>query len=119
MNQYLQDESSLYRANKFTIIDSEAVVSQYYLGEYFNGANSDFIDKFIEKQNIDLYIFLEPDVPWVADGIRFLGDPEVRRKNNEKLKAMFEKYGIELSCVSGNYEERLVKSCDLIERMLY
>lgn len=115
INQYLQDEASLYKANKFTIIDSEAVVSQYYLGEYFKCAKSDFIAKFIEKQNIDLYIYLEPDVPWVADGIRFLGTPEVRKKNNEKLKTLFEEYGIKIHCVSGNYEERLVKSCELIE----
>lgn len=118
MNQYLLDEKSLYKANRFTLIDSEAVVSQYYLGEYFNGLKSEFIEQFIKKQNIDLYIYLEPDVPWVADGIRFLGDPEVRRKNNEKLKNMFKEYGIELSCVSGNYEERLEKSCQLIDTLV-
>lgn len=117
MNQYLLDEEACYKANRFIIIDSEAVVSQYYLGEYFNGAKSDFIDQFIEKQDIDLYIYLEPDVPWVADGLRFLGDPEVRERNDKKLKGMFKEYGIDISCVSGSYEDRLVGSCDLIEQL--
>lgn len=118
MQQYLRDEASLLQANRFAVFDSEAVVSQYYLGEYFNGMESEFIGHMIAKQNIDLYVYLEPDVPWVADGIRFLGDPEVRKYTNEKLKNMFKEYGIDVVSVGGTYEERLVKTCDLIEELL-
>lgn len=115
MQQYRLDEAALSDANKFIIIDSEAVVTQYYLGEYFPGAKSDFIDQFVKKQNIDLYVYLEPDVPWVADGIRFLGSNEIRQKNNMKLKKLFNDYDIDLEFVAGSYEDRLVRTCDLIE----
>ena len=116
MKQYMLDEDALYDARKFILIDSEAVVSQYYLGEYFPGKHSEFIDVFVKKQDIDLYIFLEPDVPWISDGLRFLGNPEVRKVNNNKLKELFNSYNIPFKTVAGNYEERLVRACELIEK---
>lgn len=118
MQQYLQDEQALEGAEKFILIDSEAVVTQYYLGAYFEGQYSTFISEIVQRQDIDLYIYLEPDVPWVADGLRFLGDPQVRIENNERLKTLFADYGIEVVSVGGSYEDRLVTACKLIEERI-
>ena len=115
--QFLKDEKARMFANPFVFIDSEAVVTQYYLSEYM-GEKSEFLDSIIKKQNIDLYLYLEPDVPWVADGYRFLSGDLVRKEKNKKLKKMFSSYGIELKSINGRYDERMYKACDILDNYL-
>ena len=105
------------KANKLLFIDSEAVVSQYYAKMYF-GKELDFIEGAIQAQDYDLYLFLEPDVKWVADGYRTFNDPEVRKKTNEILKKMFDDRGIKYVTISGNYEERLDRAIEQITKLI-
>lgn len=111
-----------YRAvkesNKVMFIDSEAVVSQYY-AKMYQGHELDFIESVIDTQDYDLYIYLEPDVEWVADGYRTFNNPGVRQKTNEILKEMFAQRNIEIVSVSGNYQERLDKCIELTTNLLY
>ncbi|WP_253271204.1 multifunctional transcriptional regulator/nicotinamide-nucleotide adenylyltransferase/ribosylnicotinamide kinase NadR [Sporosarcina sp. D27] len=105
------------KANKLLFIDSEAVVSQYYAKMYL-GQELDFIEGVIQSQDYDLYLFLEPDVKWVADGFRTFNDPVVRAKTNRVLKEMFDERGIQYASISGNYEERLDKSIEQITKLM-
>ncbi|MBD7908546.1 multifunctional transcriptional regulator/nicotinamide-nucleotide adenylyltransferase/ribosylnicotinamide kinase NadR [Sporosarcina gallistercoris] len=105
------------KANKLLFIDSEAVVSQYYAKMYL-GQELDFIEGVIQSQDYDLYLFLEPDVKWVADGYRTFNDPEVREHTNKILKQMFDVRGIEYVSIGGNYEERLDKSIEQITKLM-
>jgi HTH-type transcriptional repressor of NAD biosynthesis genes len=68
-------------------------------------------------QDYDLVIYLEPDVKWVDEGLRFAGKDEERIKNNTILKQMFKERGIEFICVSGDYNERFNKSRMLIDNL--
>jgi HTH-type transcriptional repressor of NAD biosynthesis genes len=76
---------------QYSFIDTDAVVTQYYLEKYCN-TNSKFIDAMIEKQKnyFDKIFFMEPTVPWVDDGFRFLENS--RQEDNEYLKSLYEKY---------------------------
>ncbi|REB05225.1 multifunctional transcriptional regulator/nicotinamide-nucleotide adenylyltransferase/ribosylnicotinamide kinase NadR [Sporosarcina sp. BI001-red] len=105
------------KANKLLFIDSEAVVSQYYANMYL-GQELDFIEGAIQSQNYDLYLFIEPDVLWVADGYRTFNDPEVRKKTNRVLKKMFDQRGIQYVSISGTYEERLDRSIEQITKLM-
>lgn len=107
----------LKKANKLLFIDSEAVVTQYYAKMYF-GCELAFIEGAIQAQDYDLYLFLEPDVKWVADGYRTFSDPVVREQTNTLLKKMFEERGIEFVSISGNYEERLDRSIAQITSLI-
>lgn len=107
----------LKKANKLMFIDSEAVVSQYYAKMYF-GEELDFIDGAIQAQDYDLYLFLEPDVKWVADGYRTFSDPEVRNETNNILKKMFDDRGIQYVTVNGNYEERFDRALEHITKLI-
>lgn len=104
-------------ANKALFVDSEAVVTQYYAKMYL-GQEYNFIENVIQNNNYDLYIYLEPDVKWVADGFRTFNDNTVRQETNEILKGMFKKRNIEFVSVNGNYEERFKKSVDIINKFL-
>lgn len=115
MEHYLLQVKKAGESNKVLFVDSEATITQYYLYMYFNGAKSDLIEEIIKLQDYDLIIYLEPDIPWVGDGLRFAGEEKFRAKNNEKLKAMFSERGIDFVSIGGNYSERFNKAKDLIE----
>jgi HTH-type transcriptional repressor of NAD biosynthesis genes len=105
------------QANKVFFIDTEAVVTQYYSILYC-GVAQPVLDEIIKLEKYDLWLFLEPDVEWVADGMRTLGEESIRKKNNEFLKDMLNKYEITYSTISGSYSERLNKAINLIEELL-
>lgn len=66
-----------------------------------------------------MWIYLEPDVVWVDDGMRKHGEQDVRQRNNDMLKKLLKDYGIKYETVSGNYEERLNKVIELVDNILY
>jgi len=112
----LLEYENIKHSNKILFIDSEAVVSQYYSILYLS-KSCNWIDDVIASQNYDLYIYLEPDVTWVEDGYRVHGEKRIRETNNELLKSMFDKRGIECASVSGSYDERLTKSIMEINKL--
>jgi HTH-type transcriptional repressor of NAD biosynthesis genes len=84
---------------------------------YFKGQKSGLINDIIKMQDYDLVIYLEPDVRWIDDGIRFAGEKKLRQKNNKKLKQMYKYYGIEFETISGNYKQRFEKATGLINKL--
>ena len=92
---------------QYSFVDTDAVVTQYYLEKYCN-TNSEFIDAMIEKQKnyFDKIFYLEPTVPWFDDGFRFL--EKSRQEDNEYLKSLYEKYKYDnLNYIDNpNYQER-------------
>lgn len=109
------EHMKLKKANKYLFIDSEAVVTQYYAQMYL-GEEQEFIEGAIQSQDdYDLYIYLEPDVAWVDDGLRTHGTQEQREANNQRLKGMFDDRGITYVTVSGTYDERLLQVMNLLK----
>ncbi len=117
MEHFLEQEKKIVNSNKLLFVDSEAVVTQFYLNKYFYGEKSNLIEEIIKIQNYDLVIFLEPDVKWVSDGLRNEGEEEIRKKNNELMKNMFKDRGIKFVSVRGNYAQRFNKSRELINSL--
>jgi HTH-type transcriptional regulator, transcriptional repressor of NAD biosynthesis genes len=118
MEHFLLQVKKSEESNKVLFIDSEAVITQYYLNMYFNRRKSELIEQIIKLQNYDLIIYLEPDIKWVDDGLRFSGEENERKKNNEKLKNMFTERGINFISVTGSYDERFNKSRILVDKLL-
>lgn len=119
MEHFLLQKNKSEKSDKILFVDSEAVITQYYLKMYFEGRESRVVEEIIKLQNYDLVIYLEPDVPWVDDGLRFSGEEEQRKKNNELLKKMFDDRGIKYICVNGNYDERFNKARRLVEGLFF
>lgn len=115
MDHYRLQQTKAEASNKLLLVDSDAVITQYYLDMYFSGAQSSLIEEIIKLQNYDLVLYLEPDVPWVDDGLRSAGEEDVRRKNNELLKRMYDERGIQYTCISGGYDQRFEKAKLLID----
>ena len=75
------------------------------------------VEEIAKLQNYDLVIYLEPDVEWVDDGLRFAGEEKIRKKNNKKLKKMFDERKISYITIDGNYQERFNKSKELVDKL--
>ena len=67
---------------------------------------------------MNLYLFFEIDVPWVADGVRDLGDPDVRPRMRDFFRnALIERH-IPFITISGNWEERKAKVIAAVESLM-
>lgn len=117
IEHFLLQSKKATESNKVLFVDSEAVITQYYLDMYFPKENSPLIEEIIKIQNYDLVIYLEPDIEWVSDNLRFAGEKETRMQNNQKLKQRFKKRKIPFVSVSGDYVTRFIKSKGLIDEL--
>jgi len=117
MEHFLEQQEKAVRSNKVMFVDTEAVVTQFYLNKYFKGEKSSLIEEIIKLQSYDLVLFLEPDVKWVDDGLRNEGEERVRKDNNEELKRMFDERKIPYITISGDYTERFNKAKEIINSL--
>ena len=111
-------------ANKVLFIDTDALITLYYYqlafqeNSNYDLAFNQLVQAITKLNDYDLYIFLEPDVPWIQDGTRTYGEDIVRIENNNKLKGLFDKAGINYEIVNGDYQERYVKSKRLVNNLI-
>lgn len=117
MEHYLLQEKLSKSSNRILFVDSEAIITEYYLKIYCQ-KSSKLISAITDLQQFDLWLYLEPDVEWKDDGFRFAGEKQDRIRNNEKLKQMFLEKGIKYISISGNYSTRFLKACKEIEKIM-
>jgi HTH-type transcriptional regulator, transcriptional repressor of NAD biosynthesis genes len=113
----MEEIKAIEKANKLVFIDTEAIVTQFYSNLY-NNEHQTVLDEIASLQDYDLWLYLEPDVEWVNDGLRAHGEEEVRDKNNQDLKRLLNMHQIEYMVLSGDYEARLNGAIEEIEELL-
>ena len=69
-------------------------------------------------EHYDLIITLTPDVTWVDDGMRHMGEPEIRKMAYNNLLDCYELLGQTTTVISGTYNERLTKAKQVINDLL-
>lgn len=111
-------KEKLQNGNKVIFVDTEAIITKTFAEMYldkwvFKGD----LDKFIEKQEFDLYLLMDIDVPWVDDGTRDF--PHEREKHFNLIKAELESRGIPYILISGNYDERFKKAIKEVNKLGY
>ncbi|HMJ70623.1 MAG TPA: ATP-binding protein [Cyclobacteriaceae bacterium] len=102
-------------ANKLLFCDTDLITTQIYSKHYLGVVPPILYE--LEKQIIfDRYFFFDIDVPWIADGLRNLGD------RREEMKAIFleelTKRNIEYVLVHGSHEQRDQIIRDEIEKII-
>ncbi len=90
-------------ANKILFCDTDLISTQIYCRHYLKVVPPILLE--LEKQiKYDLYFLFEPDVPWVADGLRDLG--EKRKELFEVFKMELIKRSIQYIPINGSWKER-------------
>lgn len=111
------EKVQLQKANKVLFVDTEATVTQYFSEAYLNQYQP-ILDEMIKLQKYDLWLFLEPDVKWVDDGTRSFGDDNVRTENNMILKGLLRENNVDYVSISGDYQQRLDKAVQEVNKIL-
>lgn len=113
----MKEYEAVKQANKVMFIDTEAIVTQFY-SELYTGRTFPVLDQVAREQQYDLWLYLEPDVPWVDDGLRVHGENQLRQDNHEKLKRMLDERHIPYVTVTGNYQDRLRQAMQHVDALL-
>jgi len=116
MEHILLQDKLAYESNKVLFVDSDAVITQYYMGMYFDRAST-LVENIIDQQDFDLILYLEPDVPWVDDGLRFQGEVAEREENNYTLKGMYKRRHMPFHTITGTYLERLLSAKKIVDKL--
>ncbi len=92
-------------ANKILFCDTDLITTQIYCRHYLKTVPPILFE--LEKLiKYDLYFLFEPDVPWIADGMRDLGESDKRKEMLVVFKSELDKRNINYVPVNGNWEER-------------
>ena len=131
MTQILQDKNKNLTAERLLLVDTDPIVTLYYMRLYHRDVMKDawkekdienaeeLIKIIIKTYKADLFIYLNPDVPYVEDGQRWNSDLAVREKLNKELKDLYAEFGITVLEVSGtSYQERMKTLIDIIQEKL-
>ncbi|MFB3167834.1 multifunctional transcriptional regulator/nicotinamide-nucleotide adenylyltransferase/ribosylnicotinamide kinase NadR [Neobacillus sp. 179-C4.2 HS] len=113
----MEEFKAIEKANKIVFIDTEAIVTQFYSNLY-NDEHQAILDEIAKLQDYALWLFLEPDVKWVDDGLRVHGEESAREQNNQHLKTLLNKHHIDFRVLNGNYENRLKEAIQYIEKVV-
>lgn len=63
--------------------------------------------ELMQAPKADLYLLLEPDLPWIDDGTRFFSDPADRHRFARIVEQVLDDAGVPFVRISGHGEERL------------
>ncbi|WP_375445377.1 AAA family ATPase [uncultured Fibrella sp.] len=104
------------QANRVLICDTDLITTQLYATIYGVPHPAE-LTELAAQENFDAYFLLNPDVPWVADGLRDLGHRRAEMYNLFE-QALTER-GIRYVVVSGaDYEARTQQVINVIDTLL-
>lgn len=107
----------LYDGSELIIIDTTAFVTGYYQMLY-SGTISPMVESLIHEEEYDLILYMDNDVPWVDDGMRYHGTPTLRQKAKVLFEVMLLEYDIDYVKINGSYDERFRKAISKINGVL-
>jgi len=103
-------------ANKLLFCDTDVITTEIYSEFYLHEIPSELFA--LEKQiHYDQYFLFQPDVPWVADGIRDLGHR--REEMYTIFKQQLDNRKIPYIIVSGSWDERERHIVEAIHRLFF
>lgn len=110
----LEDEP-VARATRLVVQDTDLLSTVVYCRHYFSRCPA-WIEEAATARRPDLYLLCQPDIPWVADGVRDRG--HMREDMHELFQRAVTASGTPSVDIRGNREQRLARSIGAIDRLL-
>jgi HTH-type transcriptional repressor of NAD biosynthesis genes len=104
------------QANNILICDTDVITTQIYSRKYLQVVPP-VLYQLESMITYDHYFLFEPDVPWVADGVRDLGNE--RESMHTLFKQALEKRNISYTTIKGNWEEREASIVKTLKEKFY
>jgi len=102
--QMALEDAAIARATDVVILDTDLVSTVVYCDHYF-GRCPEWIEETARARAADLYLLMQPDIPWVADGVRDRGDR--RDEMHALFRARLRELDVRFVEVGGTRDERL------------
>jgi len=106
-----------YDGSELVIIDTNAFITGFYQRLY-TGKISEKVEQLIRSEEYDLILYLDNDVEWVDDGMRYHGTPTLRQKAKVLFELMLLEYNINYVKINGSYDERFKSAIKRINEVL-
>ncbi len=103
-------------ASPLLFIDTDMYVMKVWC-EYVFGKCHPYIEEQIAERKYDLYLLCNIDLPWVKDELREYPDEAPRRELYGIYKNILQNQSVPWVDISGNYDERLQKAIEAVDRM--
>ena len=103
-------------ANRILFLDTDLVTTCVYQRVYF-GTCPDTIETLAVTHRADLYLFTEPDIPWVPDPLQ-RESPEVRTRTHKLLLQEMYRLKLPFVRVRGSLQERLDIAVQAVNTLL-
>lgn len=104
-----------HKANKILLCDTDVLTTQIYSDHYLNSIPP-VLYELEQEMKYDRYFLLDIDVPWIADGLRDLGN--MREEMHARFKEALDRRSIKYIMVSGSWEQRERIVTKEIEKLL-
>lgn len=98
-------------------IDTDMYVMKVWCEFAYNKCHSWILNQ-IANRKYDLYLLCNIDLPWVSDKLREYPDVAIRNKLYHFYKDIMVNQSVNWVDISGNYEERLQKAIDGVDKLL-
>lgn len=117
----VKEREALLSSNRVLFEDTDCLITKFYI-QFLDGedkkVNEKLADAIAGFNNYDLVLFLEPDVKFVQDGDRSTVIAADRKRYSDKIKALYREKKVNFEIISGDYQERFLKSVNLIDKLL-
>lgn len=113
--QIAAEEALARHANRVLICDTDLLATELWSEALFQDC-PDWIRREAERNDYDLYLLTDVDVPWVPDSVRYL--PGMRQEFFERCQQALKDKGRRFVKLSGTYEERFQTARGAIEELL-
>jgi NadR type nicotinamide-nucleotide adenylyltransferase len=110
----LEDEH-LARADRLLIQDTDLLSTVVYCRHYF-GRCPTWIEEAAQSRRPDLYLICQPDIPWIADGVRDRG--HLREDLQGMFQAAVAASGAPSVNLQGAREQRFSRAIEAIDQLL-
>ena len=111
----LMEERAALESNKVLFCDTDLIVTQIW-SEIFCGDCPEWIMMINHLLNYDLFLLMEPDIPWVDDGTRMFS--HYSNTHFRRLKDEMESRNLPYVVISGNYEERMDRAVEAVDQVM-
>ena len=103
--------------HQLLFIDTDMYVMKVWCEFVFNKCHRYILEQIAERK-YDLYLLCNIDLPWVKDELREYPDLETRKKIYSIYKDIVINQPVPWIDISGNYDERLRKAVEAVDRLL-
>jgi NadR type nicotinamide-nucleotide adenylyltransferase len=114
--QMAGEDAAIARARQIALHDTDLVSTSLYARHYY-GACPEWIEEAARRRLANLYLLLQPDVPWVADGLQ-RDRPHERERLHEAFRHALEAAGARVVEIGGDWQARRAAAQTALEAVL-